>query len=382
MRILRGLLSNVTISLLASTLAAPSMAAEPNAPQPQPERAVPVSAFSCANLTPDLQAAMSDLSGGRLRENLRSALFGGPLKKAHAEPCVRTHRICVARSEASSVNESVWSGERTEDLPQGDGQHPSPLNIFFASRSFPRSDKTGSAYCLVIQSSGDRAGYSVGYGWEVSPAGWFKRLIFDGQDLEEFAPSRTPDTPRGIAVALSDFYQEVTSRAAHRPNIEPPAVERNAQSLACATVASEVDAVLANTAGQNRKVRDEFLTCLSSHRICSEGQAPSNDSGALWSGEKTEDLPATVHSKDGTSFAHMAARSLPRSRKTNSDYCLVLTSAGGNKGQWNLYGWRVSPKGEISELGTESISLGEWNDGLRPARSLAAKLWNIYEDRF
>jgi hypothetical protein len=82
------------------------------------------------------------------------------------------------------------------------------------------------------------------------------------------------------------------------------------------------------------------------------------------------------------SFAHMAARSLPRSRKTNSDYCLVLTSAGGNKGQWNLYGWRVSPKGEISELGTESISLGEWNDGLRPARSLAAKLWNIYEDRF
>jgi hypothetical protein len=382
MRILRGLLSNVTISLLASTLAAPSMAAEPNAPQPPPERAVPVSAFSCANLTPDLQAAMSDLSGGRLRENLRSALFGGPPKKAHAEPCVRTHRICVARPEASSVNESVWSGERTEDLPQGDGQHPSPLNIFFASRSFPRSDKTGSAYCLVIQSSGDHDGYSVGYGWEVSPAGWFKRLIFDGEDLEEFAPSRTPDTPRGIAAALSDFYQEVTSRAAHRPNIEPPAVERNAQSLACGTVASKVDAVLANTAGQNRKVRDEFLTCLSSHRICSEGQDPSNDSGALWSGEKTEDLPATVHSKVGMSFAHMAARSLPRSRKTNSDYCLVLTSAGGNKGQWNLYGWRVSPKGEISELGTESISLGEWNDGLRPARSLAAKLWNIYEDRF
>jgi hypothetical protein len=159
------------------------------------------------------------------------------------------------------------------------------------------------------------------------------------------------------------------------------AADANTASLACGKVASQLDAVLSQQPpGSVTTLRPKLLDCFRSHRICGLVYDHTEDFAHVFSGEQSSDVPPVEYFEGGASYALMASRSLPRSRRSGLEYCLALTpSVRSGRGEFDWYGWQISPAGEVLAL---DLSREPSFDVRTNPRSLAITLWNFYRDRF
>ena len=161
---------------------------------------------------------------------------------------------------------------------------------------------------------------------------------------------------------------------------ENPGSAAPPRALACGTVAGAVDQAL-DLGEESALVRQRFRQCLGTHAICSVGEHSSEAAQpVIWSGERTTDMPVAETHQDGATFAYFAARSLPRSKKTGQDYCFLIRPTERTY-NWDLHAWQRSPRGEVTALQTQTLQL-VYPGGLVSARSLAARLWNFYAERY
>jgi hypothetical protein len=152
-------------------------------------------------------------------------------------------------------------------------------------------------------------------------------------------------------------------------------------SLACATVSSQLDAILAQGPPNSiAGLRSALLTCYGAHRICGVVYDQSQPYAHVFSGEQSSDVPEVQLYDGGASYALMASRSLPPSRKSGLLYCLALTPDEQRPGApFDWHGWQVSPAGKVRELdlSQEPVAAVHTNP-----RSMAVALWNLYTRRF
>jgi hypothetical protein len=152
-------------------------------------------------------------------------------------------------------------------------------------------------------------------------------------------------------------------------------------SLACEKVSPLLDAVLAREPpGTVTMLREPLLACFETHRICGVVYDHTQVYARVFYGEQSSDVPEVEYHNGGASYALMASRSLPPSRKSGFEYCLALTPGEQkSEGPFDWHGWQISPAGEVRalDLSSESSVAVHTNP-----RSMAVALWNLYEARF
>jgi hypothetical protein len=159
------------------------------------------------------------------------------------------------------------------------------------------------------------------------------------------------------------------------------AAEVHTPTLACGKAAPQLDSLLSREpAGTVTTLRPQLLACFESHKICGVVYDHTQPLAHVFSGEASSDVPSIEWSDRGASYALMAARSLPPSRKSGAAYCLALTPGEhADRGPFDWHGWQVSMGGEVSALDLS----GEPSSGIQTnPRSLATTLWNYYASRF
>jgi hypothetical protein len=125
---------------------------------------------------------------------------------------------------------------------------------------------------------------------------------------------------------------------------------------------------------------DGLASCYELHRICGVVYDHSQSYAHVFSGEQTSDVPGPEYHEGGASYALMASRSLPPSRKNRFEYCLALTPGSGKSERpFDWYGWAISPTGDVHVIDVSDASTTIV--GTNP-RSMAAALWNLYAARF
>jgi hypothetical protein len=142
-----------------------------------------------------------------------------------------------------------------------------------------------------------------------------------------------------------------------------------------------LDAILTQEpAGAVTTLRPQLLECFRSHKICGVVYDHTQLLAHVFSGDMSSEVPSIEWSESGASYALMASRSLPPSRKSGFAYCLALTpSERPDHGEFDWYGWQISATGEVHALDLS----GEPSFGIQTnPRSLATTLWNFYQDRF
>jgi len=160
-----------------------------------------------------------------------------------------------------------------------------------------------------------------------------------------------------------------------------PAADVHTPELACGQVAPQLDRVLSQEpAGTVTTLRRQLLACFESHKICGVVYDHTQPLAHVFSGESSSDVPGIEWSDRGASYALMASRSLPPSRKSGLAYCLALIPGEhADRGPFDWHGWQISMAGEVSTLDLS----GESSFGIQTnPRSLATTLWNYYESRF
>jgi hypothetical protein len=160
-----------------------------------------------------------------------------------------------------------------------------------------------------------------------------------------------------------------------------PAADEHTSALACGKVAPQLDRVLSRQpAGTVTTLLPQLLACFESHKICGVVYDHTQPLAHVFSGESSSDVPGIEWSARGASYALMASRSLPRSRKSGVAYCLALIPGEhADRGPFDWHGWQISMAGEVSALDLS----GESSVGIKTnPRSLATTLWNYYESRF
>jgi len=159
------------------------------------------------------------------------------------------------------------------------------------------------------------------------------------------------------------------------------AAHSDPRSLACGQVRAELTAVLAREpVGTVIFLLNELSSCVGAHRICGVVYDQSQTHAHVFTGETTSDVPGLEYYEGGASYALMAARSFPPSRKSHFTYCLALTPGEGKSDRpFDWHGWMISPKGEVRalDLSNESTAMVRTNP-----RSMAAALWNLYASMF
>jgi hypothetical protein len=152
-------------------------------------------------------------------------------------------------------------------------------------------------------------------------------------------------------------------------------------SLACGKAMPQLDAVLTREPpGTITTLRESLLACFLSHRICGVVYDNTQAYAHVFSGEQSSDIPEVQYYNGGASYALMASRSLPPSRKSGLEYCLALTpDEQGSGAPFAWRGWQISPAGEIRELDLSSESTTTFHSN---PRSMAVALWNLYVTRF
>jgi hypothetical protein len=160
-----------------------------------------------------------------------------------------------------------------------------------------------------------------------------------------------------------------------------PAADVHIPTLACGKVVPQLDRILSQEpVGAVTVLRPQLLACFESHKICGVVYDHTQPLAHVFSGESSSDVPSIEWSDRGASYALMAARSLPPSRKSGAAYCLALTPGEhADRGPFDWHGWQVSMGGEVSALDLS----GEPSSGIQTnPRSLATTLWNYYTSRF
>jgi hypothetical protein len=160
-----------------------------------------------------------------------------------------------------------------------------------------------------------------------------------------------------------------------------PIASAGPPSLACGRVGSELSSVLAEEpVGTVTGLLGQLSDCFESHRICGVVYDHTQPYAHLFFGEETSDVPATEYYEAGASYALMASRSFPPSRKSHLAYCLALTPGSGNSVRpFDWHGWATAPTGEVRalDLSKEPTTTVHTNP-----RSMAAALWNLYARKF
>jgi hypothetical protein len=143
----------------------------------------------------------------------------------------------------------------------------------------------------------------------------------------------------------------------------------------------QLDAVLTREPpGTMTPLREPLLACFVSHRICGVVYDNTQAYAHVFFGEQSSDIPEVQYYDGGASYAVMASRSLPPSRKSGLEYCLALTPDEQNSGmQFAWHGWQISPAGEIRELDLSNESTATVHTN---PRSMAVALWNLYTTKF
>lgn len=152
-------------------------------------------------------------------------------------------------------------------------------------------------------------------------------------------------------------------------------------SLACGQATAQLDAVLAQEPpGTMTTLRQPLLACLEIHRICGVVYDNTQAFAHVFFGEQSADIPQVQYYQGGASYALMASRSLPPSRKSGLEYCLALTPGGqDSNAPFAWHGWQVSRAGEVRELDLSNESTAAIHTN---PRSLAVALWDLYIRRF
>jgi hypothetical protein len=151
--------------------------------------------------------------------------------------------------------------------------------------------------------------------------------------------------------------------------------------LACGKAMSQLDDVLAREPpGTLTTLREPLLACIETHRICGVVYDNTQAHAHVFFGEQSSDIPQVKYYDGGASYALMASRSLPPSRKSGLEYCLALTP-GEQKSDapFDWHGWQILPGGQIRELDLSKESAAGVHTN---PRSMAVALWNLYETRF
>jgi hypothetical protein len=151
--------------------------------------------------------------------------------------------------------------------------------------------------------------------------------------------------------------------------------------LACEKVRSQLETILAQQPpGTVATLLEPLSACLAAHRICGVVYDHTQAHAHVFSGEQSTDVPGLEYSKDGATYALMAARSLPPSRKSGLEYCLALTpNEQKSAGPFDWYGWQIARGGEVRQLDLSAES----TDSVRTnPRSMAVAIWNLYEAKY
>jgi hypothetical protein len=118
--------------------------------------------------------------------------------------CFGAHRICGVVYDHTEAFAHVFSGEQSSDVPTVEYFVGGASYAFMASRSLPRSSKSGLEYCLALTPDGHGGrGEFDWYGWQISATGEVVTL-----DLSMEPSFGIHTNPRSLAIALWNLYQE------------------------------------------------------------------------------------------------------------------------------------------------------------------------------
>ena len=144
---------------------------------------------------------------------------------------------------------------------------------------------------------------------------------------------------------------------------------------------SQLDAVLAREPPSTiTTLREPLLACFETHRICGVVYDNTQALAHVFFGEQSSDIPEVHYYDAGASYALMASRSLPPSRKSGREYCLALTpDEQKSDAPFDWHGWQISPAGEVRELDLSKEPAAAVHTN---PRSMAVALWKLYVTRF
>ncbi|MDB6042641.1 MAG: hypothetical protein JWM63_1192 [Gammaproteobacteria bacterium] len=148
-------------------------------------------ALACGKVASQIDAVLSQQPPGAVT-TLRPKLL----------ECIRSHRICGVVYDQTEQFAHVFSGERSSDVATLEYFANGASYAFMASRSLPRSPKSGLEYCLALTpGGGSDHGEFDWYGWQISATGEVRML-----DLAGEASFGIRTNPRSLAIAIWNFY--------------------------------------------------------------------------------------------------------------------------------------------------------------------------------
>jgi hypothetical protein len=148
-------------------------------------------ALACGKAASQIDAVLSQQPPGAVT-TLRPKLL----------ECFRSHRICGVVYDQTEQFAHLFSGERSSDVATIEYFANGASYAFMASRSLPRSPKSGLEYCLALTpGGGSDHGEFDWYGWQISATGEVRML-----DLAREASFGIRTNPRSLAIAIWNFY--------------------------------------------------------------------------------------------------------------------------------------------------------------------------------
>jgi hypothetical protein len=149
------------------------------------------SALACGKVASQIDAVLSQQPPGAVT-TLRPNLLD----------CFRSHRICGVVYDKTGQFAHVFSGERSPDVATIEYFANGASYAFMATRSLPRSPKSGLEYCLALTpGGGSEHGEFDWYGWQISATGDVRML-----DLAREPSFGIRTNPRSLAIAIWNFY--------------------------------------------------------------------------------------------------------------------------------------------------------------------------------
>jgi hypothetical protein len=152
---------------------------------------VDTSALACGKVASQIEAVLSQQPPGSVT----------PLRPKLLE-CFGSHRICGVVYDQTEQFAHVFSGERSSDVATIEYSANGASYALMASRSLPRSPKSGLEYCLALTpGGGSEHGEFDWYGWQISATGEVRTLDLSGE-----ATFGIRTNPRSLAIAIWNFY--------------------------------------------------------------------------------------------------------------------------------------------------------------------------------
>jgi hypothetical protein len=149
------------------------------------------SALACGKVASQIDAVLSQQPPGSIT-TLRPKLL----------ECFGSHRICGVVYDQTETFAHVFSGEQSSEVATIEYSPSGASYALMASRSLPRSPRSGLEYCLALApGGGSDHGEFDWYGWQIAATGEVLTL-----DLSREFSFGIRTNPRSLAIAIWNFY--------------------------------------------------------------------------------------------------------------------------------------------------------------------------------